>query len=232
MYECLACGGTVATKAGMADATCMLEGCIWEGSTLRPGWSNRQVDTIDCMVEYVVWCGIAACIQDDNSMQDDNSIAGVASWQLSAPARSSSTARAGMWRRRRCDQGWTNLLERAQLLTPDPRLHLLGERADLQKSVCLSMLVACLSMQHDGESVEAQLVCDGQSKAVGLRNAGTIVSRPPSIPPDLTGIPYRTTTAAPSHPSMPVEMAGGVRRRSTGESGESALLTSGAGVGW
>jgi hypothetical protein len=27
-----------------------------------------------------------------------------------------------------------------KLLTPDPRLHLLGERADLQKSVCSSML--------------------------------------------------------------------------------------------
>ena len=38
------------------------------------------------------------------------------------------------------------LLERARLLTPDPRLHLLGERADFQESVCLSLL--CLSMQH------------------------------------------------------------------------------------
>lgn len=165
-----------------------------------------------------------------------DSIAGVASWQLSI-SPGEMVLWSWVWRATKDLElapglERARLLERAQLLTPDPRLHLLGERADLQKSVCLSMLVACLSMQHDGESVEAQLVCDGQSKAVGLRNAGTIVSRPPSIPPDLTGIPYRTTTAAPSHPSMPVEMAGGVRRRSTGESGESALLTSGAGVGW
>ena len=29
MYECLAWGETVATKAGMVDATCVLKRCAW-----------------------------------------------------------------------------------------------------------------------------------------------------------------------------------------------------------
>ena len=149
--------------------------------------------------------GVAAWIQDYNS------IAGVASWQLSAPARSSSTARAGMWRRRRCDQGWTNLLERAQLLTPDPRLHLLGERADLQKSVCLSMLV--LSMEHKDDEIMSWKV---------ITNAGTITSRPLSTSPDLTGIctsPPPPTTTAPSHPSIGSNNKQGSRDSGRGETG-------------
>ena len=90
-----------------------------------------------------------------------DSIAGVASWQLSsALARWSWVWRAIKDLELAPGLESARLLERAQLLTPDPRLHLLGERADLQKSVCLSMLVVCLSMQHnDDESVEAGVAC-------------------------------------------------------------------------
>ena len=50
-------------------------------------------------------------------------------------------------------------------------------------------------------------MCDGRE--VGLRNAGRIISRPLSTPPDLTGI--CTTHTAPSHPSVTVLIVGGVR---------------------
>lgn len=84
---------------------------------------------IDCMIGNLLCC---------SSMQDD-SIAGVAS---PLPAigigMHVETAIKHLELAPGLSSGiyWREL----KLLTPDPRLHLLGERADLQKSVCLSML--------------------------------------------------------------------------------------------
>lgn len=108
-------------------------------------------------VRWWLCCAVVAACKTTT-----DSIAGVASWQLSqsAPAGSSCVCGDGI-KDLELAPGLESgrLLEtasRAQLLTPDPRLHLLGERADLPKSVCLSMLAVCLSMQHkEDESVEA-----------------------------------------------------------------------------
>jgi len=84
-------------------------------------------------------CGVAAC-----KTTTTDSISGVASWQLSiSPGEIVTGVEWRAIKDLELAPGLESvrlLLERAQLLTPDPRLHLLGERADLQKSVCLSML--------------------------------------------------------------------------------------------